>query len=80
MPFKQELPPCCIVNRLLPATPKPRSSPPTIKNVVPIRTSGVQLKPTPEPTFVDVGPRGIENDCPPGITPWKFGVLLKDGW
>lgn len=59
----------------IPAVPLPRKSPPINMNVVPPRKDGVQVNPVPRDTTVVIVSCGMENDCPPGITPKKLGVL-----
>lgn len=59
----------------IPAVPLPRKSPPINTNVVSPRKDGVQVNPVPRDTTVVIVSCGMENDCPPGITPKKLGVL-----
>jgi hypothetical protein len=68
--------PCETVYSPLPPVPSPRSSPATTMSVEPSRTEGVQLNPVPWPDNCVIWPSGIEKDCPPGMTPWKDGLLL----
>ncbi len=59
----------------LPPVPGPRSSLATNTMVVPARTDGDQLNPSPCSATVVRLPWGTMNDWPPGMTPWKEGVL-----
>jgi len=68
--------PCETVYSPLPPVPRPRLSPATTMSVVPSRTEGIQLNPVPSLDTWVIWPWGIEKDCPPGMTPWKDGVLL----
>lgn len=59
----------------LPPLPRPLLSPATMITVLPARTEGVQEKPVPWESTVVIWPSGISKLCPPGIRPWKVGVL-----
>ena len=45
-------------------------------SVVPPRSDGFQVNPVPCEVTSVIVPCGMANDCPPGITPRKLGVLL----
>jgi hypothetical protein len=62
------------LKRSLPPVPRPRSSPETTMRVEPVRTVGTHWNPVPISVVLVMVPSGIENDSPPGMTPWKFGM------
>lgn len=79
--FRHELSPKLTIYVELPPEPGPRLSPPRSTTVVPARTLGVHVNPRPSfgTCVKPFAGTGTENDWPPGITPWKKGVLAWCG-
>lgn len=78
--FDRQLPssfPSATIYVTVPPVPLPRESPPISRNVVPARRFAWYENPVPVLESVVIVPSGTTNDCPPGITPKKFGLLQE---